>query len=96
VNQAVNTGQELLNALMDPEVEFIILKSNVTIDTSFWPVDGANINRTVNLLGDKETCGKESNRNNNDKHSYAGQLNSFTQFRALLVLHDRGFSDPIN
>ena len=24
------------------------------------------------------------------KHAYAGQLNSFTQLRALLVLHDRG------
>jgi hypothetical protein len=26
----------------------------------------------------------------NDKHAYAGQLNSFTHQRALLVLHDRG------
>jgi hypothetical protein len=30
--------------------------------------------------------------NNNDKHAYAGQLNSFTHLRALLVLHDRGIS----
>jgi hypothetical protein len=29
--------------------------------------------------------------NNNNKHAYADQLNSFTQdLRALLVLHDRG------
>ena len=28
--------------------------------------------------------------NNNNKHTYAGQLNSFTPLRALLVLHDRG------
>jgi hypothetical protein len=28
--------------------------------------------------------------NNNNKHAYAGQLNSFTHLRALLVLHDRG------
>jgi hypothetical protein len=28
--------------------------------------------------------------NNNNKHVYAGQLNSFTQLRALQKLHDRG------
>jgi hypothetical protein len=26
---------------------------------------------------------------NNNEHAYAGQLNSFTHLRALLVLHDR-------
>ena len=28
--------------------------------------------------------------NNNNKHAYAGQLNSFAHLEALLVLHDRG------
>jgi hypothetical protein len=27
---------------------------------------------------------------NDNKHAYAGQLNSFTHLRALLALHDRG------
>jgi hypothetical protein len=31
---------------------------------------------------------------NNSKHAYAGQLNSFTHLRALLVLHDRGICWP--
>jgi hypothetical protein len=34
--------------------------------------------------------------NNNNKHPYAGQLNSFTRLRALLVLHDRGVLGPVN
>jgi hypothetical protein len=29
-----------------------------------------------------------SNNYDNDKHAYAGQLNSFTYLRALLVLYD--------
>jgi hypothetical protein len=33
---------------------------------------------------------------NNDKLAYAGQLNSFTRPRALLVLHDRGIFCPGN
>jgi hypothetical protein len=32
--------------------------------------------------------------NNNNKHAYAGQLNSFTHLRALLVLHDRSIVWP--
>jgi hypothetical protein len=33
-----------------------------------------------------------NNNNNNDanKHAYAGQMNSCTRIRVLLVLHDRG------
>jgi hypothetical protein len=31
-----------------------------------------------------------SNTHNNNTHAYAGQLNSFTLLRALLVLTDRG------
>ena len=31
-----------------------------------------------------------NNNNNNNKHACAGQLNSFTRLRDLLVLHDRG------
>jgi hypothetical protein len=32
--------------------------------------------------------------NNNNKHAYAGQLNSFKCLRVLLVLHDRGIFWP--
>jgi hypothetical protein len=32
--------------------------------------------------------GTRTNNNNNDKHAYAGQLDSFTDLRVLLVLHD--------
>jgi hypothetical protein len=32
----------------------------------------------------------------NTKHAYAGQPNSFTHLRALLVLHDRGILGPVN
>jgi hypothetical protein len=32
------------------------------------------------------------NNNNDNKHAYAGQLNSFTHIRALFVLHDRGIN----
>jgi hypothetical protein len=31
-----------------------------------------------------------NNINNNNKHAYASQLNSFTHLRALVVLTDRG------
>jgi hypothetical protein len=38
--------------------------------------------------------GKVTNNNNyNNKHGYAGQLNSFTRLRALLLPLDRGFED---
>jgi hypothetical protein len=30
------------------------------------------------------------NNNSHNKHAYAGQLNSWTHLRGLLVLHDRG------
>jgi hypothetical protein len=35
-----------------------------------------------------------NNNNNNNHHAYAGQLNSFTHLRSLLVLHDRGILGP--
>jgi hypothetical protein len=44
-----------------------------------------------------QTCFLTGENNNNYyKHAYAGQLNSFTHLRALLVLHDRGIFGPGN
>jgi hypothetical protein len=43
------------------------------------------------LFGHAATKAPSTNTNkNNNKHAHAGQLNSFTDLNALLVLHDRG------
>jgi hypothetical protein len=44
--------------------------------------------RSTHLKFNNVSC---SLNNSNNKHNYAGQLNSLTYLRALLVLHDRGF-----
>jgi thiamine phosphate synthase YjbQ (UPF0047 family) len=40
-------------------------------------------------------CKKVLHNNNYYKHAYAGQLNSFTHLRPLLVIHDRGMITKI-
>jgi hypothetical protein len=41
------------------------------------------------------TIGRTIQLNNNNRHVYAGQLNSFTHLRALMVLLHRGNSYPM-
>ena len=56
IQVVVSNGEELLSAILNPEAAFIIVKNNVTINSRFWPVDGATVNRTLNLLGDTDSC----------------------------------------
>jgi hypothetical protein len=64
---------------------------------SFWA------QATSVLWGDLSVAGwptgidnNNNNNNNNNQHANAGQLHSFIQLKALLVLHDRGILGPGN
>jgi hypothetical protein len=69
----------LLRACMHPKLS---AQEEATLVAHHLPLQGAVLNNTPAWM---QKCAPY-----NDTHAYAGQLNSITRLRALLVLHDRG------
>jgi hypothetical protein len=75
----------------------VALQGNQEWAGTRWPIaadaGGRGVAAQYSGVDDDESEYIQGNKNNH-KHTYAGQLNSFTRLRALLVLHDRGICWP--